>query len=221
MFLTNRNATTNDHSVIQLFGYSVIGKSRQGFTILELLVASLLLSMLVTMLTMIFNQSSVAWSSGVASMKMLGGERAGLGAWHDIQDDILPGVTDKNATTGQSDNRRLWYRTVSLFDGLSSDSLRSSFSQNRIRTDGQCVTRAFDQIAWGSVNTRIPDRVTDDVRRGVLMTSSDASSANQGQNVAAGGGGSGGGVIVGVWSAGPNGKWGDEDDINTFPDEVN
>ncbi len=39
---------------------------RKGFTIIELLVASLLLGMLVTILTMIFNQSSIAWRTGVA-----------------------------------------------------------------------------------------------------------------------------------------------------------
>lgn len=41
---------------------------RRGFTILELLVASLLLGMLLTILTMIFNQSSIAWRAGKAGM---------------------------------------------------------------------------------------------------------------------------------------------------------
>ncbi len=39
---------------------------KKGFTILELLVASLLLGMLTTILTMIFNQSSIAWRTGTA-----------------------------------------------------------------------------------------------------------------------------------------------------------
>ena len=39
---------------------------RKGFTIIELLVASLLLGMLMTILTMIFNQSSIAWRTGIA-----------------------------------------------------------------------------------------------------------------------------------------------------------
>ena len=39
---------------------------RRGFTIIELLVASLLLGLLVTILTMIFNQSSIAWRTGIA-----------------------------------------------------------------------------------------------------------------------------------------------------------
>ena len=39
---------------------------RKGFTIIELLVASLLLGMLMTILTMIFNQSSIAWRTAIA-----------------------------------------------------------------------------------------------------------------------------------------------------------
>lgn len=39
---------------------------RRGFTILELLVASLLLGMLTTILTMVFTQSSVTWRLGTA-----------------------------------------------------------------------------------------------------------------------------------------------------------
>ena len=44
---------------------------RRGFTIIELLVASLLLGMLVTVLTMIFNQSSIAWRIGIAGVAEL------------------------------------------------------------------------------------------------------------------------------------------------------
>ena len=39
---------------------------RRGFTIIELLVASLLLGLLVSILTMIFNQSSISWRVGIA-----------------------------------------------------------------------------------------------------------------------------------------------------------
>ena len=41
---------------------------RPGFTLLEMLVASSLLAMLVTILTMLFSQSSIAWSVGTASV---------------------------------------------------------------------------------------------------------------------------------------------------------
>ena len=48
---------------------------RKGFTLLEVMVASLLLAMLVTILTMIFNQSSIAWTTGTASVAGLGDVR--------------------------------------------------------------------------------------------------------------------------------------------------
>ena len=52
---------------------------RKGFTILELLVASLLLGMLVTILTMLFNQSSIAWRTGVAGVNDLDVVRETIG----------------------------------------------------------------------------------------------------------------------------------------------
>ena len=79
---------------------------RRGFTILELLVASLLLSMLVTVLTMIFNQSSIAWLTGVAGVRDLYDVRKDLGTRHDIEDDLLPGLGGANSVQ---------YRTVSVF----------------------------------------------------------------------------------------------------------
>ena len=48
---------------------------RRGFTIIELLVASLLLGIIVTILTMIFNQSSIAWRVGLAGTADLSGIR--------------------------------------------------------------------------------------------------------------------------------------------------
>ena len=81
---------------------------RSGFTVLELLVASLLLSMLVTVLTMIFNQSSIAWRTGVAGVRDLYYVRSDLGARHDMEDDLLPGLGGANIVK---------YRTVSVFSG--------------------------------------------------------------------------------------------------------
>ena len=44
---------------------------RSGFTLIEMLVASLLLGMLVTILTMVFNSSSIAWRTGKAGVSQL------------------------------------------------------------------------------------------------------------------------------------------------------
>ena len=49
---------------------------KRGFTIIELLVASLLLGLLMTILTMIFNQSSIAWRTGMAGISDLDEVRA-------------------------------------------------------------------------------------------------------------------------------------------------
>lgn len=49
---------------------------KRGFTIIELLVASLLLGLLMTILTMIFNQSSIAWRTGIAGVSDLNEVRA-------------------------------------------------------------------------------------------------------------------------------------------------
>ena len=38
--------------------------AKNGFTLLEILVASMLMAMLITILTMVFNSSSIAWNTG-------------------------------------------------------------------------------------------------------------------------------------------------------------
>jgi len=76
---------------------------RKGFTIIELLVASLLLGMLVTILTMIFNQSSIAWRIGTA----------GTADMDDVRDNIAE-------LREEADNAFVWnnqvYRHVGLWD---------------------------------------------------------------------------------------------------------
>ena len=66
---------------------------RKGFTILELLVASLLLGMLVTVLTMIFNQSSIAWRTGVAGVADLDEVRENIAGLREEADNVY--VWDK------------------------------------------------------------------------------------------------------------------------------
>ena len=61
---------------------------KKGFTILELLVASLLLGMLVTILTMIFNQSSIAWRTGIAGVADLEEVRENIAAVRDEADSL-------------------------------------------------------------------------------------------------------------------------------------
>jgi prepilin-type N-terminal cleavage/methylation domain-containing protein len=80
---------------------------KKGFTIIELLVASLLLGMLVMVLTMVFNQSSIAWRTGVAGVVDL----------DDVRDNM-------SAVRDESDNAYVWngelHRILGLWgeDGL-------------------------------------------------------------------------------------------------------
>lgn len=61
---------------------------KRGFTILELLVASLLLGMLVTILTMIFSQSSIAWRTGVAGVADLDDARNNIAELREEADNV-------------------------------------------------------------------------------------------------------------------------------------
>ena len=62
---------------------------RRGFTLIEVLVASLLLSMLVVILTMVFNQSSIAWRTGKANVAEMDEMRRRLSQIQRQADDVL------------------------------------------------------------------------------------------------------------------------------------
>ena len=182
---------------------------RRGFTILELLVASLLLSMLVTMLTMIFNQSSIAWNTGVASVSDLEIVRTKLGGYHNVFDEALPGVGQDNAKAGGSgDNRQIKYRTVSLFRNWN-----GSGQLDGLQASTKCQGRSFDEIDWNnSGNLDNYESRMQDVARGKSSGSlGNGTRWNKGN----------GGFIVGVRSWGPDRQEGTDDDITTYPEDVN
>lgn len=181
---------------------------RRGFTVLELLVASLLLSMLVTVLTMIFNQSSIAWRTGVAGVVELDRVRVRLGTLHDAEDDILPGL-GQNASqvgAGASDSRDVLYRTVSIFKGWNGTGQLQPNSAKR--ENGSCSSRLYDEVKWGEASA-------------VQFQIGDARLGRSNTSVGSGTVRGGSAFAVGVRSAGPDRKWDTEDDINTFPEEVN
>ena len=122
---------------------------RKGFSLLELMVACLLLGMLVTALTMIFNSSSIAWRTGTAGVAELKNVRTELGTMHDIMDDMLPGLS------GRDD-----LRTVSLWD---------PDQDNQLRTD-----RAYDTIQWG----RVSPISVNDAKTAALRTLNGAGNGN-------------------------------------------
>lgn len=164
---------------------------KRGFTLIELMVASVLLGMLVVVLTMIFNQSSIAWRTGVATVASLGDTQRALGTFQEISDDILPGLGDQNVTGGAGDNRNLNNRTVSLWDG---DALRLG-------------RRAFDTVT-GQGNAPV-------------YTSMSEAKIGKAQSISGARAGQSSGLFtVGVMSAGPDRKFGTDDDITTWPEDV-
>ena len=169
---------------------------KKGFTLVELMVASLLLAMLVTILTMMFNQSSIAWRTGTAGVADLNKTRWALGTFHDIRDEVLPGLGDQSPTGGSGDNRTIKYRTMPLWDDAA--------GENRLRQ-----RRAFNvessTIDWG---------------KSPSFTINDAKTASETAIVGAGSGSGGSLFTVGVRSAGPNRVYGDADDITTWPEEI-
>ena len=68
---------------------------KRGFSLLELLVASMLLSMLVTILTMIFNQSSIAWTIGTASITGLNEARRDISIYGIEAENIIVGDDER------------------------------------------------------------------------------------------------------------------------------
>lgn len=62
---------------------------KRGFTIIELLVASALLGLLTTILTMVFNQSSIAWRIGIAGASDLGDIRYAVGSLREVADNAF------------------------------------------------------------------------------------------------------------------------------------
>ena len=63
---------------------------RDGFTLLEVLVASVLMGMLVTILTMIFNQSAISWRIGKAGVADMSQTERNLSRIHYMADNVLP-----------------------------------------------------------------------------------------------------------------------------------
>ena len=170
---------------------------RRGFTLIEVMVASLLLGMLVVILTMIFNQSSIAWRTGVGGADELAHTRAALAIFEDVRDNVLPGLWQANVkVTSGSDNRTVNWRTVSLWDEDTCE----------IRPKG---SRAVEVPKWSVGTATAPS-----------FTANDAVKASALSLPSGGGGGAGTTYSVGVRSWGPDGIPDTPDDISTWPEEI-
>jgi len=175
---------------------------RKGFSLLELLVASLLLGMLMTILTMVFSQSSIAWRTGIAGLSDLDTVRENVGKVRNEADNAY--VWDKN-TPKVTSVLSIWRTDAGSRDGSA-----------RLRE------RAVDS---GVVND-----VQQGEKIDLLLSA--ISSGNEGKagqtvnnlSLACGSGESVGGedavsYSVNVRSAGPDRQHNTYDDIWSFPDD--
>ena len=163
---------------------------RRGFTILELLVASLLLGMLVTVLTMVFNQSSIAWRTGVT----------GLMDMDEVRDNIA-------AVRDEADSIYLWnkevHRTVSIWKD---EGQRAQLRKRAIdSSDNNVAERDKVQFLSGQGGLRNDNADIKDLFGPVDVKQSESRS---GKN-----------WLVNVKSCGPNGVFDDYDDIWSMPDD--
>ena len=162
--------------------------NRNGFTLLEVLVASVLMGMLVTILTVIFNQSAIAWRTGKAGVADMSETERNLARIHAVADSALP-YTEKGN-----------YFVVSPWNDSNTDE-STRFYGRGIATAGD-IRKGFDSV---TINFSGNDAGKGSWRRTGLGKSK---LNNQSQ------------FTVGVRSAGPDRRWDTEDDISTWPDEV-
>ena len=174
--------------------------SESGFTLLEVLVASMLLAMLITILTMVFNSSSIAWSTGKASVAEMDEIRQKMSAASIAADNAVPRV-DANSPSD-------WGLLVSPW--------RADGSLRRRGIVKMSESKVANQV-WGSMR---PDL---DIQRGktgkgewVRKTGNQLWTTLKPGNVNISGGTKE--YVVGVWSLGPDGRPNSGDDISTWPD---
>ena len=96
---------------------------KRGFTIIEVLVASLLLGMLVSILTMMFNQSSISWRTGLAGVSDLDEVRQNMAELRDEADAAYVWNGEIKRTIGLWDESGTLRRRAWNADGAGSGSI--------------------------------------------------------------------------------------------------
>ncbi len=179
--------------------------AENGFTLLEVLVASMLLGMLITILTMVFNSSSIAWSTGKAGVAEMDVVRNSLSAAAMVADNLVPGV--------EKDSPNEWGVLVSPWK--SDGTLRESANDRRAveKVANNQLANAIINNGVGGAKMNLP-RLT---RKDSWLYQSEQLwiDLNNLREMKPSGSRA---CIVGVWSRGPDGKENTGDDISTWPD---
>lgn len=166
---------------------------RAGFTIIELLVASLLLGMLVTILTMIFNQSSIAWRTGVAGVSDLDYVRDNVATLREEADNAFIAKVGGSAEI---------YRHVGLWD-----------------KNGRLRQRACDAPNTSVVSEGGGKLIANIIRQNLAVSDSTTPQDITTVNVGAGSTRSLKNYFINVMSAGPDKEFDTWDDIWSSPDD--
>lgn len=114
---------------------------KKGFTLLEMMVAALLLSMLVAAVTQIFTQSSIAWRTGTAGVAQLHDVRTELGCFNYYRDTLLPNYRQDHA---------IEYCIAPLWDG---GSLRSDRAIIAPPSEANINFAETDKAVWHSLGS--------------------------------------------------------------------
>ena len=177
--------------------------SESGFTLLEILVASMLMAMLITILTMVFNSSSIAWNTGKANVTEMDSVRREMSVATIQADNAVPGVEVDGQGKVELES---WGYLVGPWDeekgGLRqrtvippSGKVGAVLKKPEIKPDsgqekGTWLYKENDKL-WATLT-------------------GNASAENKKGNARD--------CVVGVWSYGPDGRPNTGDDISTWPD---
>ena len=174
--------------------------SESGFTLLEILVASMLLAMLITILTMVFNSSSIAWSTGKASVAEMDEVRQKMAAASIAADNAMPRVDANSPSTWgllvgpwKSDGNLRQRGIVKMSESKVANQIWNLMQPNLDITKGKTGKGEWVRKTGGRLWTTL--------RPGSVNVSG-------GTKV----------YVVGVWSLGPDGRPNSGDDISTWPD---
>lgn len=168
---------------------------KKGFTILELLVASLLLGMLVTILTMIFNQSSIAWRTGTANVADLDDVRDNMAEIREEADNAFAWGGEVRRITG------LWQADGELHDRACDAPNSTAYSEKNGRWRANYIRNASGDLLAGKEPKLYSDQ------QNVVMPGREDGMPSVKT------------YFVNVMSAGPNREFDDWDDVWSAPDD--
>ena len=201
--------------------------ARAGFSMIEVLVAATILVVIVMMLAMIFQQTSIAWRTGVRRADAFTQVRALIGA---IQRDAAKAVDEKcieqSLRSGKTQNFNGGLRFFTLSGNGFADNNKALRALSYVEYVGglRTETKLQSDGTWGTVErAQITDFVewsgSDTVKLGNLTIREEKSDDNglplsvrftisvqsKGYN-----------LEIGAASAGPDGAWNTKDDIRTW-----